>query len=240
MKIKILKQYNIAYALIPFLRNQDIIEITPGTKEITFAASVIDGWNNKDELSGNEAGKKVAELVATRFPEIFLDRTEKDWQTRAEKTAELMDQEILNRWPAYVSCVGSFLFSERDKNVLLTIGSVVVFVWNGQAWKRPKEIGDYSLDPQKYPSDVSRFIGRGELKQDSFYSAKPDVAVLPKDRPILIASDGLEDIFTPQEFNQITQGWDIKNPQEFISNLLVEIKIWKHRQKDDISILFKS
>lgn len=227
----------IAYAQVPGPRNQDTIRVhkDPNGEGVI---SVIDGWNNQD-LDTDKPGREFASTVAQRFPDVFLRSPLQDPRERAVATACAIDEEMLAKYPAHVSCVGSFLFLFEKKDVLVTIGSVFVLVWNGRKWYRPKAIGDYSLDPQKYPSDVSRFIGRGELKNDPLYSPEPDVVVFPKERIIFVSTDGLEDLFTVDKFNSCVRGLSLDDPREWVSKLKAEVEEKKSRQKDDVSFLLK-
>jgi len=229
---------NIAYYQAPGPRNQDVVRISKLAPEITVAC-IVDGWNSKD-LGTDEPGRQFATRVAERFPKIFLSYKINNPQKKAKIATEAMDKEMLAKYPRDVSCVGSFLFLLPGQDILVTIGSVFVLVWNGKLWYRPKEIGDYSLSPQKFPSDVSRFIGRGELKNDPFYSATPDVIASPTGKKIFIASDGLEDLFTVAEFNQWAENQLVGKPKLFVNHLFAEIQRRQFRQKDDVSILLKS
>lgn len=235
---EVLLQGRIAYAQLPGPRDQDVIKIVKLSQWIT-VASVVDGWNLR-ELGTDQPGKEFAASVAERFPEIFLATSLRSLQKTAETTAFTMDREMLVRYPRNVSCVGTFLFMFEGVDILVTIGSVFVLVWHGKAWYRPKTIGDYSLDPDRHPSDVSRFIGRGELKGDPLYSPKPDVTMLRKGKKIFIASDGFQDLFTVNEFNQWALYQPFGNPPEFIARLSAEIENRQSRQKDDISLLLKA
>lgn len=234
---EVLPQGRIAYAQIPGPRDQDVIRIVKPAGGIT-VASVIDGWNLR-ELGTNEPGKEFAAIVAKRFPEIFLYSKATGLKKQATLAARALDREMQAQYPRDVSCVGSFLFMAKKQAFLVTIGSVFVLVWDGKRWYRPKAIGDYSLDPQKYPSDVSRFIGRGELKNDPFYSSEPDVVVFPKGRIIFVGTDGLEDLFTVDEFNSCVRGLLFDNPKEWVFKLRAEIEKMKSCQKDDVSFLLK-
>ena len=240
--MNLISKHNLAYALIPFKRNQDVIKIRPGKDEVKFTVAVVDGWNWIEKIPGHKVGRQVAEFVANKYPELFLTSKEKNWQTRAENTALIIDRQVIKQWPVFASCVGVFLFGLEKYNLIVFIGKAVVLVRNRKKWFKPKQIGDYSdqeTDPN-FTSDVSHFIGRSELKKFPHFSAKPDVAMVPKERPIFIATDGLEDLFTAKEFNQITHNWHLENPEDFLHRLLEEIQKRKTRQKDDISILIKA
>jgi len=234
-------QFNISYSLIPFKRNQDLIKIQGFNKKINFTASIVDGWNNLDKTEGNESGKKVALFVANNFPKQFLKIDVDNFQERAEKSTEFIDKEILKLYPAHASCVGAFLFDFDNKNIIVTVGSIFVYVWNGTTWRKPKEIGDYSLDPKNYPSDVSRFFGRGELKKldPNLYTVKPDVVLLSPKCPIFIGTDGIEEFITKEDLNDYTKKVGLTNSQKFISSLTKLAKTRSNLQNDDTSIFVK-
>jgi len=238
--IKSISKVSIAYALLPFKRNQDLVSIQEdGIEGLRFVASIVDGWNNPKEILNDIPGKEVAKYVSRRLPEVFLTQHPNDLKERAEKSAEIVDKEVLAKWPAHASCVGAFLFSFMNEDVLLTLGSVTVFVYRNRRWEKPSEVGDYSLNPAQYPSDVSRFIGRGELKNDPLYSAKPDIFTLQHSTPILITTDGFDDLFSESEFNKLTSEWKLDSAEEFILDLEKEIKKRKNEQKDDIAIFLR-
>lgn len=237
--IEVLGEHDLAYAVLPFRRDQDIIRVITGKKGVQLVACVVDGWNNPAGIKGNEAGRKAAEYVAGNFPETFLAVRGGGPQERAKKAAKIVDQRLLEIYSAHASCVGAFLFSFKREDVIVAVGSVVVLLWNGKRWEKPKEIGDYSLDPAKYPSDVSRFFGRGELKGDPFYSAEPDVVVCSAKKPVFLASDGLEDVLTINYLNKLTQDLADLTPKAFITSLCGEVQRRQKAQRDDISILLK-
>ncbi len=174
MDIVDIPEHHIAYAILPYKRNQDVIKITSGKRVPIFAVSIVDGWHNLDYLPGNKAGRDVAEFVAEKFPLEFFNEAKGTIQKKAEKVAASMESQVFQMYPKHASCVGIFLFHHHTHDIIVALGSVVVLWWNGKEWAKPKHVGDYSLDPKKFPSDVSRFVGRGELKTDPRYSYKPD------------------------------------------------------------------
>ena len=239
--IKYLKKFNIAYKIIPYKRDQDVIKIFDNKYAYKCIVSLVDGYNNLRYIEGNFAGRKTAEAVANKFPDLFIKTQGKNVQEKTRKSVRLMDKLVLNLYPAYSSCVGVFLFESKKTYIIISIGSVVVFIWNGHEWFKPKEIKDYSLDLKFYPADVSRFFGLGELKRQDpkLYKPDADVIQIDKTKPVFLASDGFEDIFNLKSFNNFSNKLKDKNPKYFIEKLGEEIKN-SQRQKDDISILIKS
>jgi len=235
-------KFNISYSLIPFKRNQDLIKVQEFNKKIKFTASVVDGWNNLDKIKGNQSGKKVASFVADNFPNQFLKTDINNFQERAEKATKLIDKEILKQYPAHASCVGAFLFNYDNKNIIVTVGSIFVYIWNGTTWEKPKGIGDYSLNPKNYPSDVSRFFGRGELKKQdpNLYMVKPDTVVLSPKKSIFIGTDGIEELISKEELNIYTKKIGLTSSEKLINFLTELIKSRRSLQNDDASIFLKS
>ncbi|MBI2641934.1 protein phosphatase 2C family protein [Candidatus Roizmanbacteria bacterium] len=234
----------IVYERIPYKRNQDIIRISDKEKGADLVISLVDGYSKPGLPEGDRPGREIARTVGKLFPQYFLNFLNSkisDLQIRAEKTALLVDRDVLKRFPKYVACVGIFLFEIQNKQVIVTVGSVIVYVWNGRRWFKPKEIGDYSLDPKdpkSYGSDVSRFFGGGDNKDKPLFSCKPDVVEIDIETSIFLATDGLEDVFTLKDFNNFTYKLKNKRSQSFIKKLTREIKK-RNNQKDDISILIK-
>lgn len=233
MDIRTIYKYNLAYSLFPFKRSQDVIRID-NYKGGEFSVAVVDGWNNLDYLPDNVSGKRVAEFVAQEYPKKFISNPAKD----AQHVAEEIDRQVLAMYPAHASCVGAFLFHFDDRDLIVAVGSVVVLYWDGNCWAKPKEIGDYSLDPKKFPSDVSTFFGRGELKADPLYRCHADVVKVSSQTPVLFASDGLEKVLTNQEINSIVPLGSKSSPKTLVSRILTEVKA-KGTQNDDISVLVR-
>lgn len=236
-----LPKYRISYSLIPFKRNQDLIKIKNFTNKIIFSASVIDGWNNLDEIKGNVPGKRVASFVAENFPKIFTSLQDTNIQRMAEKTAKIVDEKVLKLYPAHASCVGAFLFHYSDRNIIVAVGSIFVYIWSGKSWKKLKEIGDYSLDPSIYPSDVSCFFGRGELKKQDpdLYKVNPDTILIPTKTPIFIGTDGTEEFISIKDLNELTNKVGFDYSEKFISSLNDLASSRKSSQNDDASIFVK-
>lgn len=109
-------------------------------------------------------------------------------------------------------------------------------------WEKPVEIGYYALDPTIYPSNVSRFFGRGELKNNTLYSAQTDTVFTIPTTPLFIATDGLllDNLMTTNELTQFTQEVGLQSPNHFIAKLGALIEQRKDNQKDDITILLRT
>lgn len=204
---------------IPYKRDQDVIRISDT------AISVVDGWNNEQFITGNTAGRRVAELVAKRFPEVYAQN--KDPQLASEK----IDREVIQLYPNYATCVGVFLFIGK-KNTIVSFGTVNTFVWNGREWYKPQEIEDDSLSPTKYPTDTKDLFGGQEWKKsDPIYALKADWLSLPPTTPVLLCTDGLDDVMKPEE---------IPGPSKNLLSFLKKEISRRGTQKDDISIVYVS
>lgn len=235
MKIHTLSRFGIAYALLPYKRNQDVIKIFPRTEDTQFIASIVDGFNFRDKISGNTAGRKAAQFIAETYPEIFLQLTEKDYCVRAKKAALLTDREFLTRFPRHVSAVGVFIFAFETETLIVALGTINVSLKKRGVWLKPKEIGNYFLPYPQYYSGSRSLFGFGEVKHNPFYHVKPDVAVVPAKTSILVATDGLNDVMSLDDLNRFTQSVPAKTPGEFLTRLLAEIKR-RQTQKDDIAL----
>ena len=173
------------------------------------------------------------------FPKIFLETEADSLESRAKKASDIIDRQVTRLYPEYISCVASFLFHSKTVDYVISVGDVVTLLWNGKNWYKPKEIHDYQLNPKKYPSNVSCFFGRGELKGKPPYSAEPDVAILSSGTPVIIATDGIKDVLKLHDINKIVGNPSGQAPKKIIEKLLTEIKKRKKFQKDDISILLR-
>ena len=82
--IRTVDQYGIVYALLPYKRNQDIIQVQllDGGH---YVACVVDGWNHPKELLGDDPGRQVATIVAQEFPDTYVAATGRDEKERADK-----------------------------------------------------------------------------------------------------------------------------------------------------------
>lgn len=238
--VKYLKKFDIAYEIIPCRRDQDVIRIFGNRDKYKCIVSLVDGYNNLKFIDGNSAGRRTAEVVANKFPELFVETEGKNLEKKTRIAVRLMDMQVLHLYPAYSSCVGAFLFETKKTYIIIAVGSVVVYIRNGQGWFKPKEIKDYSLDLKIYPADVSRFFGLGELKKQNpeLFKCDADVIEIEKTSPVFLASDGYEDIFDLESLNKFTHKLKDKSPKNFIKRLGEEIKNGQ-KQKDDISILIK-
>lgn len=238
MKIISHPSFNLAYALLPFKRNQDVVRVISGNQEYDYVLCVVDGWNNPKKLKGEMPGRKVARLVADLYPKQFLQSTISDISQRANTVAKMVDDTVNNVSPHYASAVASFLFHGKKKDVIVSVGDVETYLWDGNKWYKPKEIRDHWIDPKKYPSNVSRFFGCWERKQYPIFCAEPDVVVIPSNRSVMIATDGIKDVLTIEDINLIMHSVAEKTPKNLLEALLKEIK-GRKTQKDDISILVR-
>lgn len=230
--IETLQKYRLAYALLPYKRNQDIIKIHEfGSSD--YCAAVVDGWDNPEYYLDNAPGKRVAEFVAQEFPKKFRASS-----GSAQSVADEIDKQVLEMYPARASCVGAFLYHTSTSDTIVAVGSVVVLTWDGRRWEKPKEIGDYSLDPKKYPSDVSMFFGRGELKTDPLYGCCADVAEVSSQTPVILASDGLEKVLNIRDINVLPVDSTKRSTKEIIETVLAEV-VRRGTQRDDISVLLR-
>ncbi len=239
--IRTIQKYHIAYSLLPFKRNQDVIKLLHGKGNLRYAVSVVDGWNWKERLDDDRTGRNVAQFIADIYPRKFQEHLkEKQYRLAAENAAKSVDQQVLAMYPTYVSAVAVFLLSFQMEDVVVYVGKGIVMIWDGRRWVKPKEIGNYFLDETKFgfPNEVSRFFGRGELKGDPFYSCKPDVVVCPAGTPIFLATDGIEDIFTQEEIKEFLKANRNALPQELIRRFRRECSL-HGTQRDDISVLVR-
>lgn len=238
MKIISHPSFNLAYALLPFKRNQDVVRVISGNQDYDYVLCVVDGWNNPNQLKGDVPGRKVAKLVADLYPKQFFQSTIPDVIKRANEIATLVDNTVNKLNPHYASAVASFLFHGKSKDVIVSVGDVETYLWDGNKWYKPKEMRDHWIDPKKYPSNVSRFFGCWERKQYPIFSAEPDIMVIPSNTPVMIATDGIKDVLTIDDINSITHHVSDKTPKNLIEALVNEIQRRK-TQKDDISILVR-
>lgn len=224
----VLSKLGIAYALVPFKRNQDVIKIHD-VEPNEYCIAVVDGWNNPKHPS-DISGRKVAQMVADEYPKMFL---------KLGKVAnKRLDDRIIKRYPTGVSAVATFLFHSGKQETIVSIGDVETYLWNGSNWYKSKQIGDHQLDPQRYPSNVSHFFGRGELRDDPIYSSEPDVLSIAPSTSVLIATDGIKDVLSLGDINSIVGNPRGQDPKKIVEKLVAEIQKRK-KQKDDISVLVR-
>ncbi len=239
--VRTLQKYHIAYALLPYKRNQDVITVHYQRGDLRFAASIVDGWNWKEKLDDDRTGRDAAQFIADTYPRRFLEYLKKNqYRLAAANAAKSIDQQVLAMYPKYVSAVATFLLSFMHVDIIVYVGKGIVLVHNGTHWEKPREIGDYFLDETTFgfPNEVSRFFGRGELKDDPLYSCLPDVVMLPSGIPVLLASDGIEDVFYEKELRQILQLDPAASPTSIVERLCAEITR-RGTQRDDISLLLR-
>lgn len=226
------------HSRIPFRRNQDVILIRQDCGgNAGDVVSVVDGWNDPQKALSDQQGREAASFAAGRYPELFLASNERILARAAQEAAEQLDREFLDRYPAHVASVGAFAFCSRKQTVLVSIGTINTWIWNGTEWHKPEEIGDYFLPQPEYESGSRTFWGRGELKEDPVYSLQADTVVLPPQTPFLIATDGLDDVLTLGEINALTEESPSSFPDFF--KALAEKAMASKKQRDDITLLMR-
>lgn len=231
-----LPQYHIAYGLLPYKRNQDVIRVHKRGND-SYIVCVVDGWNDTTNISGDDAGRTVAELVAQKFPRAFQAAIGKDENKRARRAVFSLNESIEKQYPRYASCVASFLIHTGQKDdVIVSVGDVETHLWDGSQWYKPKEIRDHWIDPTKYPSNVSRFFGCFERYIYPEFSCEPDVMTIPSGKPLLIATDGIKDILSLSDINALPVNPTKQSPKAIIEAILQEVTR-RDAQRDDISIL---
>jgi hypothetical protein len=229
--------FSILSSRIPFRRNQDVILIRKDRSGTGEVISVVDGWNDIERAPGDHPGRDAASFVARRYPEVFLTLKERTLSHAAQEAAIQVDQELLQRYPAHVASVGAFAFCSRKQTVLVSIGTINVWIWNRTAWCKPEEIGDYFLPQPEYESGSRTFWGRGELKDDPFYALRADTAMLSPQTPFFIATDGMDDVLSLNEINEIQTETRPFFPGFF--KALVEKVRSSNKQRDDITLLMR-
>ena len=87
----------------------------------------------------------------------------------------------------------------------------------------------------EYESGSRTFWGRGELKDDPFYSLRADTVALSPQTPFFIATDGLDDVLTLSEINEMQE--ETRSPFPGFFKTLVEKVLAGKKQRDDITLL---
>lgn len=230
------KPHNIAYTVLPFKRNQDVIRVISGNKDYDYVICVVDGWN---ELSLNDdvLGKEVAQTVLQIYPEFYFNSSATNILKRANDAATRTENTILEKFPICATSVAMFLFHAVDQDVIVSVGDEEVYLWDGTQWYKPKEIDNHASIPEN-PKGSFRFFGCPQKKKDRRYSSLPDVLTLRSNTPCMIATDGIKDVLTIEDINLVTQSVTDKTPKNFIEALVKEIQRRK-TQRDDISILIR-
>ena len=196
--------FSILYSRIPFRRNQDVIHIQQDRSNAGDVISVVDGWNDVGRVPSDHLGREAASFVANRYPEVFLELKNRTLSLVAQDAALQVDREFLQRYPAHVGSVGAFAFCSRKQTVLVSLGTINVWILDGTIWCKPEDIGDYFLPEPEYESGSRTFWGRGELKDNPFYALRADAVVLSPQTPFFIATDGMDDVLTLSELNKMT------------------------------------
>jgi serine/threonine protein phosphatase PrpC len=239
MANKITKNVHFAFSQLPYQRNQDVIKIYERRDHPHFIASLVDG-HNKPALKGDKPGRIIAEFVAEHFPQQFLSTTDENISQKAEKVVKAIDEKVIKMYSSNASAVGAFLFSYEKHDILVVVGSVFIYTWNGKKWEKPKGIGDYSIDHIKYDMDVSSFFGYEDLKkQNSLFSIQADTVVFPEGTPIFIGTDGIEELLTVDDLNSVADITAGTNPQDIINNLAQITRGRQKLQNDDATIFLK-
>lgn len=157
---------------------------------------------------------------------------------RAKEACRSMDQEVRLLYPKHASCVACFLFHEKKTETIISVGDVQTILFQRSQWYKPEQIGDHQLDPKKYPSNVSHFFGRGELRDDPIYSSEPDILEIDSGTPVILATDGIKDVLSIAYISAIVPNPHAQSAAKIIEKLVREIRKRK-TQKDDISILIR-
>jgi hypothetical protein len=229
--------FSILYSRLPFRRNQDVIHIQKDRSDAGDVISVVDGWNDVERVPFDYSGREAATFVAIRYPEVFFALKKRTLSPAAQDAAIQVDREFLQRYPAHVGSVGAFAFCSRKQTLLVSLGTINVWIWNGTKWRKPLEIGDYFLPEPEYESGSRTFWGRGELKDNPFYALRTDTVVLSPQTPFFIATDGMDDVVTLSEINEMLQEYRSSFPGFF--KALVEKVLRSKKQRDDITLLMR-
>jgi|WetSurMetagenome_2_1015567.scaffolds.fasta_scaffold15575_4 hypothetical protein len=229
--------FSILCSRIPFRRNQDVIHIQNDLSDGEDVIGVVDGWNDVERVPSDLPGREAASFVAKRYPEVFLSLKEHTLAHAAQDAAEHVDREFLRRYPAHVASVGAFAFCSRKQTLLVSIGTIHVWIWNGTEWRKPEEIRDCFLPQPEYESGSRTFWGRGELKDDPFYALRVDTMALSPQTPFFMATDGMDDVITLCEINEVQENF--RSPFPVFFKALVEKVLVSKKQRDDITLLMR-
>lgn len=235
--VKIIEKQQIVYAELPFERNQDLVRIVSEKDDDPLVVCVMDGYSDPNYIENDSEGKKAAEFVSVKFPELFLNSTIADFKERARLVANEVDRQLIEIYPEYVSCVAAFIFAFPENEIIVSVGDIGIFIWDGQ-WQKPDGIGDYSFDIEGFP-DYMRFFGLGNYKSDPRFTAESDVVVFNPGTPILMASDGLTKALSLEDINLVTMKLKKKFASELVTSLLKEVQD-RGTQSDDIAILVRN
>ncbi|MCX5837242.1 MAG: PP2C family serine/threonine-protein phosphatase [Deltaproteobacteria bacterium] len=229
--------FSILCSRIPFRRNQDVIHIQKDRSDAEDVIAVVDGWNDVERIPSDHPGREAASFVARRYPEVFLALKEQTPAHAAQDAAEHVDQEFLQRYPAHVASVGAFAFCSRKQTLIVSVGTIHVWIWNGTQWCKPEEIGDYFLPQPEYESGSRTFWGRGELKDDPFYALRVDTVVLSPQTPFFMATDGMDDVLALREINAMRE--EIRSSFPGFFETVTARVLSSQKQRDDITLLMR-
>lgn len=239
--IRTISKYHIAYSLLPYKRNQDVIRVHEFADR-KYAIAVTDGWNSQDVFPDDKPGRYVAKLVASEYPKIYLSMNISNPSKRALKVSEILDGRIAKKYPRLATCVASFVFPLKGNDIIVSIGDVETYLWDGSKWYKPKEISDHALDLKTYESNVARFFGASEHKNNprfpGVFSAEPDVYFCQSSIPVLIATDGIKDVLKIGDINALSVNPTKTSSKEIVETILHEVTR-RGTQRDDISVLVR-
>lgn len=232
--IRTVQKYHLAYALLPYKRNQDIIKIHE-LGGSNYCAAVVDGWNSQDEFVDDRPGREVASIVANKYPTLFLKHK---W-----KATEKMDARIAKVYLYLATCVAVFFFRFSGKETIVSVGDAETYLWDGNTWYKPKEISDHWLDVTVYKSNVARFFGSSKHKADprfpGIFSAEPDTLEINSETPVMFATDGIKDVLKIGDINALPVNPTKHAAKAIVETILHEVSR-RGTQRDDISILVRT
>ena len=239
--IRTVKKYHIAYGLMPYKRNQDVIRVHD-LDEAHYVLAIADGWNRPDAFPGDEPGREVAKIVASEYPKIFLSLSITNLHKRALAASQTLDDRIAKKYPRLATAVATFIFHTNNEECIVSVGDVETYLWDGTHWYKPKEISDHALDFKTYESNVARFFGAREHKQDprfpGIFNAEADVRKVSITMPILIATDGIKDVLSLSDINALAVNPEKESPKKIVETILGEVAR-RGGQRDDISVLVR-
>ena len=232
--VRTIQKYHIAYALLPYKRNQDVVKIHE-FGESNYCAAVVDGWNSQDMFPDDHPGREVATIVANEYPRLFLRHK---W-----KATEEMEARIAKIYPYLATCVAVFLFHLGGKETIVSVGDAETYLWDGTFWYKPKEISDHRLDATVYESNVARFFGSSKHKADprfpGIFSAEPDTLEINPETPVMFATDGIKDVLKIGDINALPVHPTKHTAKAIVETILREVTR-RGSQRDDISVFVRT
>lgn len=231
--IRTVQKYHLAYALLPYKRNQDVIKIHEFTGG-NYCMAAADGWNGQDIFSDDAPGREVSYLVATEFPTMYL--------TYGLEAINMLEDRIAEKYPWRATSVATFLFHLNNKETIVSVGDVETYLWDGRRWYKPKEISDHWLDFAIYESNVARFFGSSKHKADprfpGIFSAEPDSLEINSETPVMFATDGIKDVLKIGDINALPVNPTKHAAKAIVKTILDEV-VHRGSQRDDISVLVR-